>query len=169
MELPIGQLAAGRLIEPLIEFFEIKHETGSESPPEWLVPLIAGVPAESLALAAVAPLVNSLYPPGWGDLDPRKIEGALKQKMGKHLRDHLDLRWNNEQCVDVGHWMLTAAANTLSFVTLNDLGAPEIVPGFELDVDALRDELMRRNKCLGHSKRCRPTGPVTESGTTIGL
>jgi hypothetical protein len=146
MERPIGRLAAEKLIPRLAEFFEHnKFQTeGADSPPEWLLPIIAKVPAENLALATVAPLVNSLYPPGWGDLDPRMVEGALKQEMGKCLRDHLDLRWNNKECVDVGHWMLIAAALNLSFVTLNHLGAPEIVPGHELDVDALRDELMRR-------------------------
>jgi DNA-directed RNA polymerase len=146
MERPIGRLAAEKLIPRMAEFFEHnKFQTeGADSPPEWLLPLIAKVPAEDLALATLAPLVNSLYPPGWGDLDPRKVSGALKQKMGKLLRDHLDLRWNNKECVDVGHWMLLAAAMNLSFVTLNKSGAPEIVPGHELDVDALRDELMRR-------------------------
>src|SRR5262245_31480175 len=59
MERPIGRLAAEKLIPRLAEFFEHnKSQTdGADSPPEWLLPLIAKVPAEDLALATLAPLV----------------------------------------------------------------------------------------------------------------
>jgi DNA-directed RNA polymerase len=143
LQIPAYQRAAEPLLARLADFLAGKLEQQPDAPPAWLVPLINGHLSAQLALAILAPLMDRIYR-GWDDVkDKRQLPRALKQEMGKSLRDHLDADWLNSQCVEAGEWMLMAAVMTLNCFTLNKLGVPEIVPDCKIEVDALRDEMMR--------------------------
>jgi hypothetical protein len=165
LELQVYQRAAEPLLAPLIKYFE-------ENPaPDWLAPLVevAHVRPPILALATIAPVLDHIYQgqsrnddddDDDDEIDPREVGMLVKKDMGERLRSHLASKpmpkrlkadwkrltdWDNEMRVRAGHWMMNAVPRIPS-LRLNHLGAPEIVRARKIDVDALRDLMMRINQ-----------------------
>jgi hypothetical protein len=165
LELQVYQRAAEPLLAPFIKYFE-------ENPaPDWLAPLVevAHVRPPILALATIAPVLDHIYQgqsrnddddDDDDEIDPREVGMLVKKDMGERLRSHLASKpmpkrlkadwkrltdWDNEMRVRAGHWMMNAVPRIPS-LRLNHLGAPEIVRARKIDVDALRDLMMRINQ-----------------------
>jgi DNA-directed RNA polymerase len=152
MEIPAIQRAAEPLLPPLVKYFE-------ENPaPDWLTPLIAmvAVPPTELALATTAVTLDHIYQGRDDETDPREVGMLIKKDMGEKLRSHLASKpapkgladwaeltdWDNEKRVVAGHWMMRGIPR-LACLRLNHLGEPEIAHGRKIDVNALREEMMR--------------------------
>jgi hypothetical protein len=124
------------------------------------------IPPPVLALATISPVLDHIYQgrddQGWGDddeTDPRAVGMLIKLDMGERLRGILAnipapkglpdwdslTDWDDEKCVRAGDWMMKGIARVPS-LRLNHLGEPEIAHARKIDVDALREEMMRFNQ-----------------------
>lgn len=132
---------------------------------------------DELAVMALAPLLNAIDR-GWLDKDDNDSpQRALRQKMGaefsfrvalkKQLRSEnkaerraakttlktgkdwwkLKSDWTPAQYVHAGDWLMMQCVKTLNCFEVKS-GVPVIVPECRMELDAIRDELMRRDQVL---------------------
>src|SRR5262249_55713577 len=119
----------------------------------------------------LSPLLDSIYR-GWDQNDdPAR---ALCQMIGEHLRDRLALErlfterpatakngskagryawkyhkpdWSAPECVKAGHWLMQSALS-LSYFDYDEDGFPTIADDWRAELDALREDLLRRDPAM---------------------
>jgi hypothetical protein len=111
-------------LEPLAKFLAGGYEDNPDDPPYFLRPLVKGLDPRSLALAALAPLLDGISR-GW-DRDDPSAGMKLKLKVGEDLYRKVKtdgLRWSQAQRVQAGDWLLSQAL-TLDIFSYDEDGLP---------------------------------------------
>jgi DNA-directed RNA polymerase len=166
---PLGRrVTLDIFLEPLAAEIALQLGGGEYPPPGDLGPVLARLDSHTLALIVLAPLLDSIMR-GWQGDDTDSAEMLLRLKIGRYLRDRLDLapldvaravgrqirrgrkpawkfartEWTNAECVAAGHWLLSTAL-VLDYFASDERGFPIIAPDWQAEIDAVRAELLDR-------------------------
>jgi hypothetical protein len=86
---PFGNKLTGDYLEPVANFLAGKHEVKPDSPPRFMRELVRELDdPRFLALAALAPLLDSIFRHPDGEDDPSAL-AKLKLKIGEDLYERL--------------------------------------------------------------------------------
>jgi DNA-directed RNA polymerase len=175
---PLGtKVTAELFLGPLATFISGELEEKPPSPPGDLGALAYQLKSETLALIALAPLLDSIIR-GWEGRDGKSAEMTLCKKMGEYLRDRLALEklltsdipgdrvaakkvrkerksawkylksdWTSKECVAAGFWLMQCALS-LEYFTYDEDDFPAIATEWQTDLDQIREELLRREPVL---------------------
>jgi hypothetical protein len=176
---PVGRrVTLDLFLKPLADEIAIQLDGGEYPPPGDLGPVLARLDSHTLALIALAPLLDAIMR-GWQGNDTDSAEMLLRLKIGRYLRDRLDMaamevakavgrqirrgrkpawkfaksEWTNAECVAAGHWLLSTAL-ALNYFALYERGFPTIAAEWRVEIDAVRAELLEREPyMLPHTRR----------------
>jgi DNA-directed RNA polymerase len=166
-------------LDPLADEIALQLAGGEYPPPGNLGSVLAPLDSRTLALIALAPLIDSIMR-GWAGDDTESAEMLLREKIGRYLHDYLDMpmqevawavgeqvrrgrkpalkfakssEWGRRECVAAGHWLLMTAM-ALNYFALNENGFPVIAPEWRAEIDAIRNELLDREPYMvPHTRR----------------
>lgn len=173
IQTPFGNRLTGDLIATLADFLAGKLAEQPDKPPRFLRELVGGLDPMFLALAALAPLLDTIFR-GW-DRDDPCADQNLKRKIGDDLYRRLRqdkvaglTPWKAAQTIQAGHWLLWQAL-TLDVFGYDADGFPCISDKWLPEVVQLRESLIAADPAYASLLKQPPPWTVWEKSYDDGF